>query len=82
MAWTDADLKIFSAGLLIGGKWNHVNGKETIPPAESGIGFGISTLIMTSNNPLELTNVFENTAIVDRSETDALSFGFETTTLI
>lgn len=28
MAWVDADLKIFAAGLAIGGKWNHVNGKE------------------------------------------------------
>lgn len=28
MAWADADLKIFAAGLAIGGKWNHVNGKD------------------------------------------------------
>lgn len=30
MAWTDGDFKLFSAGLAIGGQWNHV-GDSAIP---------------------------------------------------
>lgn len=31
MSWTDADLKIFAAGIAIGGKWNN-SGGGTSPP--------------------------------------------------
>lgn len=38
MAWTDADLKIFAAGLAIGGKWNHTHG--TLPRVKSSVPSG------------------------------------------
>lgn len=31
MAWTDGDLRIFAAGLSIGGQWNHT-GQAMLPP--------------------------------------------------
>lgn len=35
MAWTDSDLKIFAAGLAIGGKYNHTLG--TLPRVKSSV---------------------------------------------
>lgn len=38
MAWTDNDLKIFAAGLAIGGKYNHTHG--TLPRVKSSVASG------------------------------------------
>lgn len=38
MAWTDNDLKIFAAGLAIGGKWNHTHG--TLPRVKASVPSG------------------------------------------
>lgn len=32
MTWDETNLRTLAIGLAIGGKWNHVNGKETVQP--------------------------------------------------
>lgn len=36
MAWADADLKIFAAGLAIGGKWNNRGGSGSSSNENAG----------------------------------------------
>lgn len=60
MAWADADLKIFAAGLAIGGKWNNSGGSGSSSPEglmsyEGGLGAGINGMMEVSYDSDNLT---------------------------
>lgn len=61
MAWTEADLKIFAAGLAIGGRWNRTYG--TLPPVQASKPAGVysSVFDITLSCPISGATIFFST---------------------
>lgn len=65
MAWTDADLKMFAAGLAIGGKWNNSGGSGS-SSNENADGFQVEFCYRSGNSlPLIIEYSLVDVTLID-----------------